>query len=311
MKVRQVSPEEFESFVARFRDPLLQDLPRYEQWKSRLGILKGTFWSSRETGLALLGLEEGQKLRGVLRVLKVPFFERRQWGEEEKERGEIQDIFLHPVQAKALNSLLARAEEILSQNGLLNFGVSEWKKNYWEVIETLGFSPYARSVLIAWNTEKGIPKDGNPEVKCRLVSKREISALRQIQKSSWGFFIPPDFKSEDVLIAFFKDQPVGSAYLNRFTGNTDFGVHVMQEFQRRRVGTAILKEALRLYREQGAKRMFVTRVLRAITKINEDDRVALKFYLNCGGKVLREYRGFRRKKRPRPLELPPLGEFTA
>jgi len=67
-----------------------------------------------------------------------------------------------------------------------------------------------------------------------------------------------------------------------------------------------LREALRLCRERGAQRMFVTRVLRAITKINESDRIAIRFYLDCGGAILREYRGFRRKKCPRPLEIPPL-----
>jgi len=158
VNVHPISTAEFESFVRRFEDPLLQDVAEYERWKSELGLLR-TFWACRETRLALLGLEEGRELRGMLRVLKVPFFERK------------------------------------------------------------------------------------------------------------------------------------------------------REFQRRRVGTAILREALRLCRERGARRMLVTRVLRAITKINESDQVALRFYLDCGGEILREYRGFRRKKRPRPLQIPPLSGF--
>lgn len=140
----------------------------------------------------------------------------------------------------------------------------------------------------------------------RFASPEMKGALRRIQERNWGFFIPPDFERQDVLLAFLDGQPVGSAYLNRLTHHIDFGVHVAREFQRKRVGTAILREALRLCRERGARLMFVTRVLRAITKINESDRVALRFYLDCGGSILREYRGFRRKKRPRPLEIPPL-----
>ena len=143
----------------------------------------------------------------------------------------------------------------------------------------------------------------------RFASPEMKSILRRIQQSSWGFFIPPDFDREDVLVAFLREQPVGSAYLNRLTHHLDFGVHVTREFQRRRVGTVLLREALRLCRERGAQRMFVTRVLRAITKINENDRIAVRFYLDCGGAILREYRGFRRKKCPRPLEIPPLSEL--
>lgn len=143
----------------------------------------------------------------------------------------------------------------------------------------------------------------------RFASPKMKKALRRIQGNSWGFFIPPDFERQDVLIAFLEGWPVGSAYLNHSTHHIDFGVHVVQGFQRKRMGTAILREALRLCQERGAKRMFVTRVLRAITKVNESDRVALGFYLGCGGEVLREYRGFRRKKRPRLLEIPPLSEF--
>jgi len=297
--------------VREFEDPLLRDLSEYERWKGELGLLR-TFWAGRETRLAFLGLEEGRGLQGVLRVLKVPFFERKRWGEKGKERGEIQDIFLQPLEVEGLKALLAGAEEILAQEGISGFGISEWKVPYWETIERLGFSPYARSVLIAWDmdNEIPIPKEGNPDVEVRLASPEMKKALRHIQESSWGFFIPPDFKRQDVLLAFLGDRPVGSAYLNRFTHHIDFGVHVAREFQRKRMGTAILREALQLCRERGARRMFVTRVLRAITKINENDRIALRFYLDCGGNILREYRGFRRKKRPRPLEIPPLYEST-
>ena len=308
MNVHPISTAEFESFVRRFEDPLLRDVVEYERWKGELGLLR-TFWAGKETRLAFLGLEEGQNLQGVLRVLKVPFSERKRWGGKGGERGEIQDIFLHPFDAEGLKALLVGAERVLSHNGLLDFGISEWKEPYWEILERLGFSPYARSVLIAWDTEREIPKAGNPDVEIRFASLEMKRVLRRIQQSSWGFFIPPDFERQDVLLAFLDGQPVGSAYLNRSTHHIDFGVHVRREFQRRRVGTALLREALRLCRERGAQRMFVTRVLRAITKINESDRIAVRFYLDCGGAILREYRGFRRKKRPRPMKIPPLSKF--
>ena len=305
MRVRFISTAEFEDFVRELGDPLLQDPSEYERWKGEMGILR-TFWASKGTRLAFLGLEEGGRLQGVLRVLRVPFLRRKGWGGEGQERGEIQDIFLQPFDMEGLKALLAGAEEVLSRHGLSHFGVSEWKEPYWGALERLGLSPYARSVLIAWDTGSEIPKEGNPDVSVRLASPEMRKALRRIQESSWGFFIPPDFEKQDVLVAFLGAQPVGSAYLNRLTHHLDFGVHVMREFQRKRVGTAILREALRLCRERGARRMFVTRVLRAITRINEDDRVALRFYLHCGGRILREYRGFRRKRHPRPLEIPPL-----
>jgi len=85
----------------------------------------------------------------------------------------------------------------------------------------------------------------------RFASPEMKSILRRIQQSSWGFFIPPDLDREDVLVAFLREQPVGSAYLNRLTHHLDFGVHVTREFQRRRVGTVLLREALRLCRMRG------------------------------------------------------------
>jgi len=117
--------------VRRFEDPLLRDVVEYERWKGELGLLR-TFWAGKETRLALLGLEEGQNLQGVLRVLKVPFSARKRWGGKGGERGEIQDIFLHPFDAEGLKALLVGAERVLSHNGLLDFGISEWKETYWE-----------------------------------------------------------------------------------------------------------------------------------------------------------------------------------
>ena len=138
-----------------------------------------------------------------------------------------------------------------------------------------------------------------------------MSRLRRIQLESWGFFIRPSFKHHIILIAYLGDEAVGSAYLNKYTGNRDFGVHVRREFQRRRIGAAILHSARSLFRRLGFSRMSVVRVLRALSKVNESDRIALSFYINCGGRCLREYRGFRRKIRPRKLKIPKLSEYIA
>ena len=74
-----------------------------------------------------------------------------------------------------------------------------------------------------------------------------------------------------------------------------------------RVGAAILRSARKVFLDLGFRRMFVVRVLRALTKVNESDRIALSFYMGCGGKLLREYkyRGFRRKAKPRKLDISP------
>jgi GNAT superfamily N-acetyltransferase len=73
-----------------------------------------------------------------------------------------------------------------------------------------------------------------------------------------------------------------------------------------RVGTALLEAARQQCLAWGLPRMTVVRVLRALTRINPTDRQAWCFYRACGGELLREVRGFRRKKRPRPLVVPEL-----
>ncbi len=200
-------------------------------------------------------------------------------------------------------SLIKEAENIVKNSGLGSLGVSGWKEYCWWALEELGYTPYAISVLISWDTSQDILKKGNPDVNIRVADEKNMDDLRVIQKSSWGFFIPPNFRREHVLIAYYGGKPVGSAYLNKYTGNIDFGVHVVKEYQRMRIGAAILEEVLKYFRSRGFKRMFVVRKLRAITKINESDKVALKFYVNCGGTILREYRGFRVKKYRRNIKV--------
>jgi len=165
--------------------------------------------------------------------------------------------------------------------------------------------------LITWNLREKIPKSGNREVEIKIGSRRDLGKLRSIQLRSWGFFIPPSFKHHMILIAYLGEEAIGSAYLNKYTGNIDFGIHVRREFQRRRIGTAMLRSARNIFKKLGFRRMSVVRVLRALSKVNESDRIALSFYINCGGKILREYRGFRKKIRPRKLRIPRLSEYIS
>ena len=82
-----------------------------------------------------------------------------------------------------------------------------------------------------------------------------------------------------------------------------------ERFQRRGVGSSILSEALRWFRERGFGRMTVVRVLRSIYRVNPGDVKALRFYHACGGRVLREYRGFRKKSRTVGGRVPSLSEY--
>ncbi len=133
--------------------------------------------------------------------------------------------------------------------------------------------------------------------------------LRRIQRSSWGFFIPPESSVQEVLVAWLEGEPVGSVYVNRTTGNLDFGVHVVKEHWRRRIGTALVEAARRLCLAQGKFRMSVARVLRALGSFNSHDRRALCFYRATGAQLKWEVRSFRYKKRATSLSLPPLSSL--
>jgi len=305
MTVGEISETAFENFLQTVADPLFTTLATYEAWRQGIGILR-TFWASGEERLALLGVEKEGHLLAVARALRVPFYERKQWGSQDEERGEVQDVVLARPEEPLLVLLLKAAEDVFRAHGLTAFGVSAWMPEQWPLLERLGLSPYQRSVLLGWDVTRQLPKTANPDIVVRIATPDERPALRRIQEASWGFFIPPDFSCQEVLVAWLGDQPVGSVYLNRGTGNLDFGVHVVQERWRQRVGTAVLEAARQRCLAWGLRRMTVVRVLRALTSISPADRQAWCFYRACGGQLLREVRGFRRKRRPRSLALPEL-----
>jgi len=301
-RVEEISEKDFWNFVGNF-DTSFQSLDQYEKWKQELSILRDG-WIRKSERLALLGAKTNGKLIGIMRILRVSFSERKSWGfnENEKERGEIQDIYLKS--SGCLKLMIDKAEKIMYKNGLSTFAISDWRN--WDLLKDLGFGIYSRSVLLHWDTTAQI-SGGNKAVEINFGTKKDV--LEEIQKSSWGFFVSPVFKKQDIVLALLKGEPVGCAYLNRFSGNIDYGVHVKKEHQRRGIGTSILKSALDYYRKRNFKRMFVIRNFRSITKVNESDRVALKFYIGCGGDVLREYRGFRMKRQSRKIRAPDIGEY--
>ncbi len=303
--VPQVAPTDFERLYRLQGDPFFTTLADYEAWHRGMSLLR-IFWASGGERLRLVGVKEGGRLVAAARLLRVPFYERKAWGSKEEARGEIQDLALLRPDQRVLALMMRGAEEAFQEFGLAAFGVSAWNPKHWPVLEEIGLKPYKRSIVLGWEVARRLPKEGNPAVVVRTASRDQRALLRRIQQSSWGFFIPPDFDHHKVLVAWLDDEPVGSAYLNRNTGNLDFGVHVVRERWRQRIGTAILEAARQWCLSWGMPRMTVVRVWRALTRINPHDRQAWCFYRACGGHLLREVRGFRRKMRPRAVVVPDL-----
>jgi GNAT superfamily N-acetyltransferase len=78
-------------------------------------------------------------------------------------------------------------------------------------------------------------------------------------------------------LAWLDEEPARMAYLNKHNFNIDYGIHVKRDFWRKRIGTKILKEALRTSGELGAKHISVVRVLKSLRN-SSSDRRALSFY---------------------------------
>jgi len=270
----------------------------YESWKLEMGILK-TFWCGEEELLGYLVARESGEILGFARALKVPvyFFEKRRWPGLAA-RGEIQDIVVSENKSfKVCWALLSSASQLFAEAGLEAYGVSVWRGKDIVMLAKLGLKPYARSVLMSWNTSHRVGKV-NENVSVEVASPSDIKVLRSIQKRSWGFFIRPNFEKELVLLAFLGKEPVGLAYLNKRTGNLDFGVHVVPEHRRKYVGSTIVTEALKLCRKLGFERMYVVRALR-LTKFSTADKVALQFYTSTRARVVRFYYGFREARKGR------------
>ncbi len=135
------------------------------------------------------------------------------------------------------------------------------------------------SILYFWDPAGRI-LEPNEEIEVRFLdswSGTELRIFQQVQKRSWGFFIPPRIGDHVVVLALLDEIPVGLAYLNRRNFNLDYGVHVVRELWRRRIGTKILRESMNLVKKLGGRFMSVIRVLRSL-RMTSSDRRAISFY---------------------------------
>ncbi|RSN70745.1 GNAT family N-acetyltransferase [Candidatus Korarchaeum cryptofilum] len=137
----------------------------------------------------------------------------------------------------------------------------------------------ARSVLYFWDVNSRI-LEPNEDVEIKAYSEwgeGEMEKFKGIHKLSWGFFVQPRQQDHLILLAFLESSPVGMAYLNVNNFNIDCGIHVMRPYWRRRIGTALLAEILRLAKSMGAHRISVVRVFRSV-KGTAGDMRAVEFY---------------------------------
>ncbi len=135
------------------------------------------------------------------------------------------------------------------------------------------------SILYFWDPV-GRTLEPNYEVEVRSLDswgQAELRIFQQIQRRSWGFFIPPRVGDHVVMLALLDEIPVGLAYLNRRNFNLDYGVHVVRELWRRRIGTRILKESMNIARKLEGRFISVIRVLRSLRGTTSDRR-AISFY---------------------------------
>jgi len=106
----------------------------------------------------------------------------------------------------------------------------------------------ARSILYFWSQTSNTLEPNN---EARIItlstwSDDDVEIFRRIHKRSWGFFIPPRREDHIVVLAYLNDAPVGMAYFNKNNFNIDYGVHVIRNLWRNRIGTRILRETLDL-----------------------------------------------------------------
>ncbi|HDM24034.1 hypothetical protein DRO02_04160 [archaeon] len=296
MRIKHIDEEKFWSVAYKFNSKVFDSFNLYRLWFREASHLR-VFWAREGIDEKYMGITGNKQLVGVFNFSKVRFYERKSWGSNEKKyRMEIRELYFLKDEDTCIQSIvdfMHRTKEV--------FGVSSWL--YHEELMKTGLDPYARSIVIAWDTKTDVKKY-NRRVKVKATKEVfNLSVLKEIQHESWSFFMRPDPKRHVVLIAYLDDEAVGSAYLNVFSGNIDYGVHVKRDYWNQGIGSSILRKALEFYRRRNFKHMFVIRVLSPITRVGENDRRALSFYISRGGKVIRDYVGFRFKKRGR-VQLP-------
>jgi len=138
----------------------------------------------------------------------------------------------------------------------------------------------ARGILYWWNVFDANTLEPNANVEVRTYrawGDEELEIFRGIQGQSWGFFIAPRLNDHVVVVGFLDGMPVAMAYLNTHNFNIDYGVHVIKSHWRRRIGTRLLAELLKLARTMGSPALSVVRVFRSKRGTSSDIR-ALRFY---------------------------------
>ncbi|MEB3860731.1 MAG: GNAT family N-acetyltransferase [Desulfurococcales archaeon] len=136
---------------------------------------------------------------------------------------------------------------------------------------------YPRSVVYVYTTDSRLLEPNTRvSVEVHEASGYILGSVERVQRSSWGFYMPP-LPGSMVILARMHGEPVGVAYYNPASGNIDYGVHVDRRYWRMRIGTRILHEARRLALSGGRKWFTVIRVLRS-RRPTAQDRRAIAFY---------------------------------
>ncbi len=226
----------------------------FTKWYSETGKLK-IFWAKVVKSIDLLSKENGSTLINVKWIIKnkiketaIAIVERQQ---------EISKIIKSFNRHSNITKILIVPENLPVNLNLVN----------------------ARSILYFWKINaKTLEPNKNVKVKIyHEWSENELKIFRSIHKKSWGFFVPPRPEDHVVILGYLNNTPVAMAYLNIHNFNIDYGIHVVKAYWRRRIGTKLLVELLKLAKTMNAHNVSVVRIFRSIRGTSSDIR-AVKFY---------------------------------
>ncbi len=136
---------------------------------------------------------------------------------------------------------------------------------------------YPRSVVYVYTMDSRLLESNTRvDIDVHEVNRDILGNVERVQKSSWGFYMPP-LPGSIAILAGMHGKPVGAAYYNPSSSNIDYGVHVDRRYWRMRIGTRLLHEARRLALSAGREWFTVVRVLRS-KRPTAQDRRAMAFY---------------------------------
>jgi len=135
---------------------------------------------------------------------------------------------------------------------------------------------------------------GRPALEIRILPVQGLSLAAKIMAQTWEGYVTRDEAAEFLrrargqgrllpFVAYLDSTPVGSTLLIIRGGAAELfgGVHVLPDFRRRGVGSAILRAALRRAHSLRVKRAYVARELSEPP--SADDQAAAALYDRCGG----------------------------